>query len=394
MRETNVRELLRLLRQHSPCSRADLVRHSGLTAPTVSAAIEQLETQGLVSQMGPGTSNGGRRPGLIEFHARHGYVVGADIGGSGVRLALADLNGTVIGRSTTMFRPDRTPNAVTSIVADGIAQLSALHRVPAKRILELAAGAPGITDVDAGRVVSAPNLTRWDDVPLRDLLQKKTGIATTIENDVNLGALGESWLGAARNTANFVFLAIGSGVGAGIVLNGVLHHGASWSAGEIGYLLLPGLPDAPPAASELGGFESAIAGANIERAWLKSTGMALRATEIFDRAAIGDAAAREVLRRTAGYLALAITNLSLVLDLSLVVLGGGVGSHRGLMEATRQILERNQFALPQLVVSSLDSAAQLHGAIWLALQAAETHGFRRRPVARAEEPVTHGANAL
>jgi glucokinase len=279
---------------------------------------------------------------------------------------------------------------VTETVWAGISHLSQQQKVPLKKILQLAAGAPGITDVTAGRVLSAPNLTGWLDVPLRDLLQHKTGIATTVENDVNLGALGESWCGAARNVANFVFLSIGTGIGAGIVVNGILHHGANWSAGEVGYMTLPGLPNDPPSTDRPGALESAIGGHGIEREWLEQAGSrdatrTPRATDIFDLAVAGDSKAREILHRAAGELAMAITNLSLVLDLSLVVLSGGTGEHLGLLQAIQRRLERNQFARPQLVLSSLKGEAQLYGAIWLALQTAEAQGFRRRTLEAGRE---------
>ncbi|HMF74686.1 MAG TPA: ROK family protein [Bryobacteraceae bacterium] len=378
MREANVANLLRLLRAHSPCSRADLVRLSGLTAPTVSAGIRNLQRRDLATSLGQGSSSGGRPPDLLEFNARHGYVVGADIGGTNLRLALADLNGTIIGRWASLLRAERSPKVITDMIASGITHLSQQQKVLPKKILQIAAGAPGVTDTTAGRVLSAPNLTGWQDVPFRDLLESKTGIATTVENDVNLGALGEGWQGAARNVADFIFLAIGTGIGAGIVVNRVLHHGANWSAGEIGYMMLPGLSDEPPTTDQPGALESAIGGATIERAWTAPAGSAaLRATDIFDLAAAGDRQARELLHRTAAQLAMAITNLSLVLDLSLVVLSGGVGGHPSLLEAIQRRLERNQFARPRLVTSSLGGEAQLHGAVWLALQAAGLRGFRR-----------------
>lgn len=384
MRAANVRDLLRLLRRHSPCSRADLVRLSGLTAPTVSAAIASLERRDLVTTLGQGSSSGGRPPDLLEFNARNGYVVGADIGGSNVRLALADLNGTVLNRWSSALRTDSSPKAVTEMMATGIAHMAQQQKAPVKKIIHIAAGAPGITDAVAGLVLSAPNLSAWQDVPLRDLLQEKTRIAATVENDVNLGALGEGWRGAAGNVANFIFLAIGTGVGAGIVLNGALHHGANWSAGEVGYMLLPGLAADPPSTDHAGAFEKAVGGKGIEQTWLQAqteqpgSANALRATDIFDLAASGDNRARDLLCQTADRLAMAITNLSLVLDLSLVVLSGGVGEHRSLLQAIQRRLERNQFARPQLVVSSLGGEAQLYGAVWLALQAAEEQGYRRK----------------
>jgi len=163
-----------------------------------------------------------------------------------------------------------------------------------------------------------------------------------------------------------------------------LVHGAHWSAGEIGYMLVPELPRQPLTVNGLGVLEGAIGGEGIKRAWLncanvRGSGMQkLRPTEIFDLAADGDACAERVLRLTAEHLASAIVNLSLVLDTPLVVLGGGIGSHLALVEATRKAIARNEFACPEVVASSLGRDAQLHGAIWLAIHAAEQHGFRRR----------------
>jgi glucokinase len=392
VRESNVRDLLRLLRRHSPCSRADLVRFSGLTAPTVSAGISSLQRRDLVTTLGNTSSNVGRPAGLLEFNARHGYVVGVDIGAAHVRIAVADLNGTVIGRWNSVSRADRSPKVVIELIAGGVTRICQQQKVPLKKVLQIAVGSPGITDVAAGRVLSAHSLTDWNDVPLRDLLQDKLRIATVVENDVNLGALGEGWCGAARNVANFIFLSVGSGVGAGVVVNGILHHGANWSAGEIGYMMLPGLAADPPAIGIPGPFESVVGGQHIERAWREEPGSdsagALRATDIFDLAATGDNKGREVLHRIADYLAMAITNVCLVLDLSLVVLGGGVGHHAGLLRAIERRLERNQFGRPQLVIGSLSEEARSYGAIWLALQASEAQGFRSH-VVKSEAKAAH-----
>src|ERR1700751_4981392 len=90
LRQVNARGLLRLLREHNPCSKADLVRLSGLSAPTVSSAVSHLESLGLIENLGEGESSGGRPPGMLRFHASHGYVAGADIGGTRLRMMLAD----------------------------------------------------------------------------------------------------------------------------------------------------------------------------------------------------------------------------------------------------------------------------------------------------------------
>lgn len=380
MREVNSEELLRLLRAHAPCSRADLVRHSGMTAPTVSAAINDLQRRGLIKFLGDGVSNGGRPPALLEFNAEAGYVVGVDIGGSTVRLALADLSGKMLQRSNVPLKANRTPEYITDVIAAGVAEMTLRLGSAAKKVLAIGAGAPGITDAKSGIVLSAPNLSKWDNVPLREMLREKTRVSATIENDVNLAALGESFCGVAKGYADFVFLAVGTGVGAGIVVNGRLHHGADWSAGEIGYMLIPELSDAPLAINRLGALESAIGGTAIEHQWKKMMGAAHAAncSDIFRKASEGHKKAQALLKQTARHLAAAITNLSLILDTSLVVLGGGVGSNPALLDATTRLISQNQFARPKLVASSLGVEAQLHGAVHLALQLAEAQGFHKQ----------------
>jgi glucokinase len=384
LRETNIRDLVHFLRIYSPCSRADLVRVSGLTAPTVSAAISTIQRRGLVTVLGPGSSSGGRPPGLLEFNARHGYVVGVDIGGSKVRCALADLNGHIIDRWAAPLKLQTSPKAIVSMIAASIDQMTGRQKVSSKRILQIVAGAPGITDAAAGRVLSAPNLTDWEDIPLRDMLQKETDLPVSIENDVNLGALGEGSAGVARGIANFVFISLGTGVGAGIVLNGALHHGSRWSAGEVGYLLIPGLEPDPPSSGRPGVLEKVIGGRGIVASWLANRPSPTpiddvnlpRATDIFDLAVNGDLAARDCLQSVAEHLAYAITNLSLILDISVVVLSGGVGEHPALLQAVALRLERNQLARAHVVMSSLRGEAPVHGAIWLGLRIAEENGYR------------------
>lgn len=388
MRESNKLELLRLVQQNAPCSRADLVRLSGLTAPTVSALIGVLQQAGVVKFIGDGKPNGGRPPRLIELNGEHAFVAGADVGGSTVRVAIADLNGKCRGRWLKDLGTVKDPKVITEAVATGIKELCAKIDVPEKKIVELAAGAPGITDVRSGRVLSAPNLSGWHDVPFRDLLSKATGLPTTVENDVNLAALGEQWCGVAKDASSFVFLAVGTGIGAGIMMNGQLYHGTTWSAGEMGYLMIPGLPSDALSVDRLGALESAIGGRSIERTWRERISMkkgirGLKASEILELGETGDRVAQEILENTAEFLATAITNMNLILDVPLVVLGGGVAND-ALQKATANYLSNNEFARPKLVLSNLGAEAQLMGALRLALLAAEAHGYQRRSAKRAQ----------
>jgi glucokinase len=399
LREVNARQLLRLLRLRGPCSRADLVRHSGLSAPTVSSAISYLEEKGLVEGLGPGRSNGGRRPSLLRFNAARGYVMGVDIGRSVVRVGLADLKGGILEKWVADVPSHSAPESVARLIHEGILELQGRHGIAENKILALAAGVPGITDPMAGVVLSAPSLSsKWEATPLRNLLESKIGITCAVENDVNLAALGESWCGTACGVPNFVFLSIGTGVGAGIFVNGHLYHGSEYTAGEIGYLYVPGTEETPLALRRQGPLESVIGSKGIEQFWAKlnrsgqnnkksSQNQRLEAIEIFDLAERGDKQARIVLQQTARILADAITNVCVILNSSLVVLGGRLGTHPALFEATRRILERNEFSRPQLAVSSLGREAQLFGALWLALNVADA---RILPVA-SDARATHVA---
>ena len=195
---------------------------------------------------------------------------------------------------------------------------------------------------------------------------------------MRLGAIGEHWLGAARGVQNFVFLAIGTGIAMGIVVNGQLVHGANWAAGEVGYMLVPGIPEAPLRRGEPGALESVIGGEGIRSQWLHSLNgkhtspqSNLTATEIFERAHAGDPLAKSVLDRTARMLASAVYNISLILNSSLFVLGGGVGVSMLLRDATQRILKKYN-SPPKLTLSGLGQDAQLMGTIRLALDKAES----------------------
>jgi glucokinase len=193
--------------------------------------------------------------------------------------------------------------------------------------------------------------------------------------------VGEHWRGSASGVEDFLFIALGTGVGAGIFLRGRLHHGANWSAGEIGYAAVNGRPRQALEVHAAGQMEGAIGGLGIEAEWRRLLGRErrsnmnelakLRATEIFDLAVDGDRLAAQIVQYAAQILADCIVDMSLTLDPEVVILGGGVGSHPELCRSTEKLLARNEFAKPQVRSSSLGTQAQLHGAISVSLSATE-----------------------
>ncbi|HUV95883.1 MAG TPA: ROK family protein [Acidobacteriaceae bacterium] len=316
-----------------------------------------------------------------------GYVAGVDIGGSNLRLALADRTGVIISKWSCSTTGVRAADAVIGLICDGVGHLLQQVSVPREALKAIGAGAPGVTDVDEGRVIATSYLMGWRDVPLAAMLEAALNIPSAVDNDVNLAAVGESWLGAAQGARDFVFLAIGTGIGAGIVLNHSLFRGAGWSAGEIGYMLVPGTPNAPRKRDEPGALESMIGGEGIRTEWQKiwsadqtSLSRDLTATEIFGAAA-SDTLAQTILQQSARMLSHTIYNMSLILNCPLFVLGGGVGLHPALLAATQNMLL--QWAVrgrPQLIASQLGPDAQLMGALRLALDTADLNS----PVALAQ----------
>ena len=226
LRQSNCRLLLRLLQKNDPCSKADLVRLSGLSATTVSVSVAHMTTLGLIEEIGDGESSGGRPPSLLRFNSGHGCVAAADVGGTRLRMMLADLNGRAIAQwATRLTERQKTPRAIVALLQTGLEEMKRQAGVTG-RVMHLTVGAPGITDVEHGVVLAAPNLQGWTDIPLRALVERELKIRCTVENDVNLAAVGEHAQGQARGTQDYIFIALGTGIGAGIFLRGALHHGA------------------------------------------------------------------------------------------------------------------------------------------------------------------------
>ncbi len=372
--------VLRLLRERDRDPAETMKGLSEFSGSRLSAAFALLDREGLVDDTGESKLKIARRPTLPRINPHYGHVIGVDVGGSNLRIALADLNGRIIGKWSASTRSTSSPEMVVKQIRKGVHDLLQQASIPRSSLLAVAAGAPGVTDRDAGVVFATSYLKGWKNVPLRSLLESALHVPAVVENDVKLAAVGENWIGAARGIPDFVFLAIGTGIAAGIFVNGQLVHGADWVAGEVGYLIVPGTPHTPARQGSPGSLESMIGGEGIRQYWLRSNGEQatnrtgdLSATGIFYHALAGNRRAKAVLEQSARILAFAVYNISTVLNSSLFVLGGGVGTNGPLLAATRRILEPyTQPSRPKLITSALGAEAQLIGAIRLALDRAES----------------------
>ncbi len=377
VRRYNMAALLQLIESSGPISRAELSRASGLSQPTVSGAIDGLLKSGLVRAIGEGDSTGGRRPVLLTYSVEAGYVVGVDLGGTNLKLGITDLAGKVIHRiDEPTPKENATQGSVIRALFAAVERLVEESGVKRKDIIGIGVGAPGVTDPGTGLVALAPAVG-WDKTPVKRLLSERFGLPCSVDNDVNAAALAEMAFGRGRELGDFVFVAIGTGIGAGIVIDGKLHRGKNCAAGEVGYLVIDHAWN-PGSVKDFGCFESMAAAPAIA----KKAGLAIPALggeagirdveAVFDLARRGDEAAIRVVEEIAGYVGLALTNLAVILDPDAIVLGGGV-SQAGdvLIELVKRKFEQVSPIVPDVYVSSLGADAGMLGAAALAIDAAK-----------------------
>ncbi len=362
--------------QPNPFTRAELIQTTGLSAPTVGSLVSYLIRRGLVRDLGPGPSRGGRRPFFMEFNARYGFVAGIALGPTRTQLAIADLRGERLAHLVMPTPSDLGPLALLTRIATATRALLREAGVPQERLLAVGAGAPAVVDRERGMVVAlAPNLRGWSNVPVGAILKNALGAPVVVENDVNLAVLGERWRGAARGHDTCAFILVGTGIGAGIVSEGVLHRGHRFLAGEIALMCMgPQYVNrdfGPRGCLEtLAGLKALAAG------WPRHAGDDPErwVAELFEAAHGGDRQALKAIDRAATLVGIAVANLSLVLDPSLIVLGGAVPAQGTLfLEQVRRTVNRIVPAPTEIVVSTLGEEATL----WGSLLAATTEARER-----------------
>jgi glucokinase len=372
LRHTNALRVLKLLRESGSCSKADLVRASGLSAPTITNVVGDLLSADLIKALGEGESNGGRPPDIIAFKAERGCVLAVKITADSVSFLLADLNGKELdthemplgGRKTT-------PDAICILIGEEVRRLLRKHRKKREQLLAVVVGVPAITNVDEGMVLSISTLENWRSVPLRAKLSKIVDCLVIVENDTNLAAQGERYCGAAQAEETFILIHIGPNVGAGIVLGGQIYHGSQWSAGEIGYLRLPNTSRRRPTLHEFGELETVLTSAGILESWnegKKNASGEMDALAVLNLAQGGDARAEKIVQHRAGIVADIVVNLSLILNPGLILLEGEVGGHPTLISAVQKQLQESEFAVTKIGAGKLGNTSVLWGGIAIALE--------------------------
>jgi glucokinase len=364
------RVLLVAMDRQGPFTRAELIRDTGLSAPTVGSLSSDLIRRGLLRDLGTGPSRGGRRPSFMEFNGRYGFVAGIHIASSNTSLAVADLRGEMIAQRAMLTPVDRGPTGLLTQVATELRGLLRQARVPVSRLLAVGVGAPGAVDPGHGVVMAlAPNLKGWSQVPVAALLRRALGAPVLVDNDVNLAILGERWRGVARGHDTCAFITVGTGIGAGVIVKGQLHHGHHFQAGEIALMCMgPQYVDSDFGAR--GCLETLVGLKALEARWSRHPAGEGEpgARALVEAAQAGDRRARAILDEAVTLIGIAAANLSLALDPSLIVLGGAlIAQAPHTIDEIRRIVARVVLTPSGIMQSTLGEAATLWGSVLLAM---------------------------
>jgi len=306
-------------------------------------------------------------------------VIGVDLGGTNMRTALLRPDGTILERRKEGTRAADGWRKVVVRLAENIKHLQTIAIDKGLALAGAGVGAPGVIRMDKGIVIKSPNFPDWNNLPLKEELERAIHIPVFIENDANAAALGEQWLGAGRGINSMILLTLGTGVGGGIVLNNQIWQGADGMAGEIGHMTL--IPHGRPCGcGNTGCLEMYASARGILQSYRESLEAAgttpsaeITSERIYQAARDGETVACRVMREMGRMLGIGIANLINIFNPQMIVLGGGVKDAWPLfIGAVHEEIMRRAFQVPaertKIVPSLLGDDAGMVGAAAVALQ--------------------------
>lgn len=336
VRELNKVLVLNLIRQERTISRTDIARRVHLSRSTVSAIVNELLAEEWLVESGTGKSRGGRRPILLSFNYQAGYIVGVDAGATHLLAVVTDLDAKVVDEIERPFDVSAGPETGLEAIIGIVREILVETGLELSRLIGIGVGLPGPLDYAHGTVVAPPIMPGWHDFPVRDRLEAAFGVPVYVDNDANLGALGEYSYGAGRGVDNLAFVKVATGIGCGIIVGGQIYHGQTGAAGEIGHVTMA--EDGPPCTCGSYGCLEAMAGgpAIAQRAaqaiqvgqstMLRSmvSNGNLTAKLVEQAARRGDPLAVQLYADAGRLIGLAVANVINLLNPGRVIIGGGV----------------------------------------------------------------------
>jgi glucokinase-like ROK family protein len=371
-------------------SRAEIARILDVSRSTISAIVDSLMASGLVLERGAGVSRGGRKPIVLEINAEAGRVVGIDIGATHLVVLLTDLQGHILAEGARPLDITEGPEPCLQQTLAMVENVVTEAQCPWARVLGIGVGVPGPVITAEGMVSAPPIMPGWDRFPIRRRIEERFGKTTSLDNDADLGALGEWTFGAGQGENNLAYIKIGTGIGCGLLLNGQLYRGVLGTAGEIGHFTMSEV--GPPCTCGNYGCLEAMAGG---RAIAQRAAMAVKAGQrtmltqlngnreltshdVAVAAEAGDAVSQQLLNEAGRLIGSALASLINLLNPGLVVIGGGVsGAGHWIMDPIHQTINERAMRASRPATRVVPAALGSHSTALGAVSVALTQVFRQ-----------------
>jgi glucokinase-like ROK family protein len=375
-------------------SRADLADRMGLTRAAVTLIINDLIANGIILNTESRSTASGRPPVALEINPQQGIVAALDMGATHLSVALGDFSARILQEIEVPFRIEDGPEVCLRHANQVLGELLHKRSLVSSDLAAIGVGVPGPVIAEKGMVMAPPIMPGWDRFPIRDTLQQKWGTIVTLNNDAELGALGEWAYGAGRGEKNLAFIKVGSGIGAGLIINQQIYGGTTGSAGEIGHLTVD--ENGPLCACGNHGCLEAFAGghaiaaqarklvASGKRTLLSEKNLdSVTARDVVEAARRGDLAAQEIIKRSGTFIGIAIAGLINLFNPSTVIIGGGVAQVGDLLtgpirQAVRERSLRASEHSVRITTAMLGRRSSLMGALVQAINVAIHEQVERR----------------
>ncbi len=384
-------------------SRADLADKMGLTRAAVTIIINDLISNGIILNTESRSTASGRPPVVLEINPDQGLVAAVDMGARHLSVALADFSARILEEIEVPFCIDKGPKECLQEADNTLRELLQKRGLSTANLAGIGVGVPGPVIADKGTVMAPPIMPGWDRFPIRATLEDQWGTAVTLNNDAELGALGEWAYGAGRGEKNIAFIKVGSGIGAGLIINQQLYGGNTGSAGEIGHLTVD--ENGPLCACGNHGCLEAFAGghaiasqarklvASGKRTLLSEKSLdSITARDVAEAARRGDLPAQEIIKRSGTFIGIAIAGLINLINPSTVIIGGGVAQVGDLLtgpirQAVRERSLRASEHSVRITTAMLGRRSSLMGALVQAIHVAiHTTIEHKSPFAKSINP--------
>ena len=361
VRKINQQRIMKIVSEKNPIGIPQLIKASGLSRPTVDLIISLFLENGLIRESGFTHGRPGRKAALYELDLNTGFGVGVDLGGSKIACAIADIGGKILADIYEPINPKGGSSIIAQII-EMINNVAQKANISPDKIKQISIGTPGVISKD-GQLSLGANVQNLDGMHLQSILRKLFDVEVGVENDLNLAAVGEFLHGSAKEILNFALIQLGTGIGAGIFVDGQLVRGARGAAGEVAFLPLFGdLTD--PLAVENGLIESVVGTKGITKRYQELTKSNKQVTvkEIFELASKGQPDALTVVQEVGKYLGYLCASLKAIVDPELIIIGGGIGSNQMLLPIIQQWANKLVPFEVKIITTNLDVKAGVIGA--------------------------------